>query len=88
MIPGTSPKLCLISDEYSPSLAVVNCDLAAPACGQVWLRGGGPAVPERLPDVPWAAGRWDERRDASPGKVARNPTLPPALPLCPPLSCR
>ncbi len=43
VIPGTSnPRLCLISDEYSPSVAVVNCDIDDASCGQV---GPHPACP-------------------------------------------
>lgn len=52
VIPGTSnPRLCLLSDEYSPSLAVVNCDVQHANCGEV--RGHGlPALPARLPALP------------------------------------
>lgn len=38
VIPGTSnPRLCLISDEYSPSVAVVNCDVDHDSCGEVGM---------------------------------------------------
>lgn len=36
VIPGTSsPKLCMLSDEYSPSVAVFDCDFGSASCGQV-----------------------------------------------------
>lgn len=38
VIPGTSnPKLCMLSDEYSPSVAVFNCDFGHSSCGEVCL---------------------------------------------------
>lgn len=46
VIPGTSnPKLCMLSDEYSPSVAVFNCDFDHASCGEV--RAG--------PGAQWAA---------------------------------
>lgn len=38
MIPGTNPRMCLLSDEYSPSVAVFNCDMGHDACGEVKVR--------------------------------------------------
>jgi hypothetical protein len=36
VIPGTSnPKLCMLSDEYSPSVAVFNCEFGHSSCGEV-----------------------------------------------------
>ncbi len=35
-IPGTSnPRLCMLSDEYSPALMVFNCDFNDAKCGEV-----------------------------------------------------
>ena len=42
VIPGTSnPKLCMLSDEYSPSVAVFNCDFDHASCGEVRRVAGG-----------------------------------------------